>query len=128
MQETKLIFQKEERLTGEIRIKELFEKGKFFLSYPFRLGYLPVQKTPIPVQVLMAVPKKRFKHAVDRNRLKRLMREVYRKNKAELYSMVETKDYSLNLSINYIASEKLDYITIEKKLKDAIAKLIKQLP
>ena len=128
MIEIKLIFKKTERLTGEIRIKNLFDKGNFFLTYPLRVGYLIVPKSAFPVQVLIAAPKKRFKHAVDRNRLKRLIREAYRKNKQQLYTLIEQKDYSLHLSFNYIASEKLDYITVEKKLKEAIEKLIERLP
>jgi hypothetical protein len=45
MSEQRLTLKKYERLTGEIRIKELFEKGSFFLSYPFRVGFFTTAKT-----------------------------------------------------------------------------------
>ncbi len=124
----KLTFSKSERLTGEIRIKNLFEKGNFMLSYPFRVGYMTVPKTDIPAKILISAPKKRFKHAVDRNRIKRMIRETYRLNKQALYDVLIEKDYSILLSVNYISSDKLSYDIIEKKWMETLHKLSKNLP
>ena len=128
MEQEKLTFQKSERLTGEIRIKELFEKGDFLLSYPFRIGFVVVPESDVPAKVVISVPKKRFKHAVDRNRLKRLIRESYRLNKKSLYEILEEKGYAVHLAVSYISSEKLAFDVIQKKWIETIGKLAKNLP
>ncbi len=97
------------------------------LSYPFRIGYMTVPKTGVPVKVLISVPKKRFKHAVDRNRIKRMIRETYRLNKQTLYNLLTEKDYAVHLSINYISSDKLPYDVMERKWTDTIQQLEKSL-
>ena len=123
------LFRKKERLTGEIRINRHFSEGNFFLSYPFRVGFSIVPKSEIPVKVLIGVPKKRFKHATDRNRIKRLFREVYRLNKETLFAVLEEKDFSINLSVNYISSDIFSYETMQRKWQEAIERLtIKILP
>jgi len=128
VQQEKLTFQKTERLTGEIRIKGLFEKGEFLLSYPFRIGYVVAPQSDVPVKVVISVPKKRFKHAVDRNRIKRLIRESYRLNKKSLYEILKEKGYAIHLAVSYISSDKLTYDVIQKKWIETIGKLGKNLP
>jgi ribonuclease P protein component len=81
----KFTFKKEERLNKEKWIKELFEKGSSFHLYPFRVIYLPHPDPLHPVnQVLISVSIRNFKKAVDRNLLKRRIREAYRLNKPDL--------------------------------------------
>jgi len=121
--QTKFTFRKKERLTGEIRINKHFNEGIFFISYPFRIGFSLAEKSETPVKMLIGVPKKRFKHAVDRNRIKRLFREVYRLNKDVLFSVLENKDFSINLSVNYISSEIFSYETMQRKWQEALEKL-----
>ena len=71
----------------------------------------------VPVQVLFAVAKKRYKRAVDRNVLKRRMREAYRLHKQELlYDFLTQADKSITLSISYIGKEINEYKLIEKKM------------
>jgi ribonuclease P protein component len=78
----KFTFRKKERLTKEKNIQELFEKGSSFYLFPFKVFYLP---NPDPAyslhQVLISVSKKNFKRAVDRNLIKRRMRESFRLQK-----------------------------------------------
>ena len=77
-----------------------------------------------PVQVLFAVAKKRYKRAVDRNLLKRLMREAYRLNKQSLlYSPLTDADKRIVLSIGYIGKEISDYSFIEKKMLKLLAQM-----
>ena len=85
-------FKKEERIVSNLLIETLFEKGnsQSLAAYPLRAVYLKTEHREgcAPVQLLISVPKKKFKHAVDRNRVKRQIREAYRKNKALLEGTV----------------------------------------
>jgi ribonuclease P protein component len=81
----KFTFSKEERLSKEKWIKELFEKGSSFHLYPFRVICLRHPEPAYPVnQILISVSVRNFKKAVDRNLLKRRIREAYRLQKAAL--------------------------------------------
>jgi ribonuclease P protein component len=78
----KFTFKKEERLSKEKIIQELFDKGSSFYLYPFKVFFLPNRDSQYPYhQVLISVSKKNFKKAVDRNLIKRRIREGYRLNK-----------------------------------------------
>src|SRR3954467_11218662 len=109
-------FKKEERLCNKRLIDELFHNGSSFLCYPFKASWLiTTQPQQVAVQVLFAVAKKRYKRAVDRNLLKRRMREAYRLQKQEnLYNFLNGADKSITLSISYIGKEINDYKLIEK--------------
>ncbi|MEJ7692584.1 ribonuclease P protein component [Daejeonella sp.] len=120
-------FSKEERLCSVKLIDKLFHSGSSFLLYPFRIIWLketlPAEK---PVQVLISVPKKKFKRAVDRNLLKRRIREIYRLQKSEhLYPFLTEHSVTMILGINYIGNEIGEYSFMEKKLNAAILKLKK---
>jgi len=73
--------------------------------------------------VLVSVPKKRFKRAVKRNRLKRLMREAYRLNKQLLTEKLVEKQLQIHIAFNYVSDDEMDYVSIEKKMKLALQKL-----
>ena len=119
-------FTKEERLCNKRLIDSLFHSGSSFLCYPFRVSWLVNHEIPTPAQVLFAVPKKRFKHATDRNLLKRRMREAYRLNKqGQLYnSLGETK---LILALNYVGKEIEPYELIQKKMVKLLGQLTAEL-
>jgi ribonuclease P protein component len=81
----KFTFRKEERLTKEKQIQELFDKGSSFYLFPFKVFFIPNPDQQSPHhQVLISVSKKNFKRAVDRNLIKRRMREAYRLQKHSL--------------------------------------------
>ena len=112
-------FTKEERLCNKKLLDELFRNGSSFLVYPFRITFkyatLPEQ---VLAQVVISVPKKRYKRAHDRNLIKRRIREAYRLHKADLfYPELNNNNRQLILGISYIGKEINDYQFIEKKLK-----------
>jgi ribonuclease P protein component len=81
----KFTFRKEERLSREKLIQELFDKGSSFYLFPFKVFVMtnPDQTHPVH-QVMISVSKRNFKRAADRNLIKRRIREAYRLNKALL--------------------------------------------
>jgi ribonuclease P protein component len=79
------------------------------------------------VQVLFSASKRRFPRAVDRNRVKRLLREVYRKNKQSLWTWALTNNQQLSIAIIYTGSDLVDYVQLEKLWMDLQARLIKKL-
>ena len=121
-------FPKSEHLCGEKRITELFTQGEAFMAYPLRVVYILRPKTDVEaVSVMVSVPKKRFKRAVKRNRIKRLMREAYRLNKQALTELVLEKGKQIHIAFNYVSNDELDFETIEKKMKQALYKLVEKV-
>ena len=117
-------FPKTERLCSEIQITELFQDGESFMSYPVRVVMQlskAVENTEI--WVVMSVPKKKLKHAVDRNRVKRLLRETYRLNKHILFEQAVMQGVSVRMAFIWIPPEVLDYQRVEKKMKEALVKV-----
>lgn len=115
---------KQEHLCGEIRVGRLFTEGKAFIVYPVRVVYRIVENSDaIPVKILVNVPKKRFKRAVKRNRLKRLMREAYRLNKVPLINIVQLKNLNLQIAFNYVSDEEADFALIEEKMIVALKRI-----
>jgi ribonuclease P protein component len=121
-------FNKEERLCSKKSLDLLFKNGSSFLLYPFRLTFLFVDEPhQYPAQVVINVAKKRYKHAVDRNLIKRRTREAYRLQKEQLlYTSLANRKDLLLLSLQFIGKEKYDYAFFEKKLAMAFKKLTTQ--
>jgi len=118
-------FRKDEKLCSQKLMGELFLSGNSFLSYPLRIVWKIFVELPSesPVQAGFSVPKKLFKHAVDRNRMKRMMRESYRHHKAELYEALNQSEKRLAFMMIYIAKEELPYSKIEPAVIKAIGKI-----
>lgn len=117
-------FPKAEHLCGEIRTGRLFAEGKAFIVYPVRVVYKFTEHSDnTPVKVLVGVPKKRFKRAVKRNRLKRLMREAYRLNKNILTNKCLSSNTYIDVAFNYVSDEEADFATIQEKIKMALQRI-----
>ncbi|MDT8392655.1 MAG: ribonuclease P protein component [Bacteroidales bacterium] len=124
----KQTFKKHERLRSSKMIRLLFAHGNTFLIHPFRVNWLiGKQKGLSPASVMIGVSRKSFRNASDRNHLKRLCREAYRRNKHSLYKHLEEHELSCNFSIVYIGKSKADYSVIEKKIIILIQRLISEL-
>lgn len=122
-------FKKEERLCNIKLIDKLYHNGSSFLVYPFRIIWISSDSDlEIPVQVLISVPKKRFKRAIDRNLLKRRIREIYRLHKSEdLFPFLNERSEKILLGINYIGNEIAEYSSMEKKFNNALLRLKKNI-
>ncbi|MBU6119250.1 ribonuclease P protein component [Hymenobacter siberiensis] len=118
-------FPKEEHLCRKKLIEELFSKqGSSFGVYPLRIVWIKKDApTLAPPQVLISVSKRTFKRAVDRNRLKRLIREAYRLNKYRLTEQPGGHTVAF-LGIIFTGKEKSQLTLVEKKLISAIHRLL----
>lgn len=118
-------FKKEERLCSRKLLDKLFNNGSSFLVYPFRVVSLPETSLPYSGQVVISVPKKRYKRAHDRNLIKRRVREAYRSLKADyLYLPLQASGIKLLISFQYVGKEIEDFSFIQKKLSMAMKQLI----
>jgi ribonuclease P protein component len=121
-------FSKEERLKSSALIGRLFKEGHSFAAYPMRVVWLPrgqTAATPVsaPAQVSFVAPKRLFKTAVARNRVKRLMREAYRIHKSEFYAVLQATDRRVVLMLMCIAKTPPVYAEVEAGIKKMIGKM-----
>lgn len=114
---------KHEILRSKKNIEELFKNGSSFFLYPYKVFFIP-NPTAENNRVLFSVSKKNFKRAVDRNLIRRRMREAYRLNKSTLLDK-QKETLSLSIGLIYISKFKLPYIDIENKLKQVFIRLNK---
>ncbi len=120
-EDKKLNFNREERLKSKKSTDLLFAKGRGISANPIRLiHYLDDTERLLP-QVLFSVSKRNFKKAVDRNRIKRQMREIYRLNRSKHF--LPEGNNSFLLAFIYNAKEKIPYIVLEKKLNLTLERL-----
>lgn len=118
-------FKKDEKLKSRKAIEQLFEKGKSFSNFPFRVLW-KFKETPGSVlQSGFAVSSKHFKNAVDRNRIKRLMREAYRLQKNELQDQLVKQQKYLSVFFIYVGNELPEYSLIFEKTGNVLARLNK---
>lgn len=111
---------KEQRLFKKKAIDQLFGKGKGFNFYPFRVvvyAHPSEDDEPSIPRFLVSVSKKRFHHAVKRNRIKRLVREAWRKNKSQIIVKCGKSKITFDFALVYTATVILSYEEIERKIK-----------
>lgn len=116
-------FGRKEKLKSRKQIDELFLNGKSFSAFPLRVTYQFLPATETLVQVGVTAGKKHFKKAVDRNRIKRLIREAYRLQKNDLLEAVKQKEQKAVLFFVYTDKA----IPSFSLVKEAMAKSLKRL-
>lgn len=117
-------FGKEYKLCSHLLLKRLFQDGRKLREFPFLIHYLLVEREDKnKFQVVISVPKRKFKHAHDRNYLKRCTKECLRKNKFILEDSLKSNIYTLIIAIIYNFDKQLNSSEIEEKLVPALVKL-----
>ncbi len=124
---------KGERLYLREEIERLHSCGRSFVSYPIRIVWLAepiVTQTPgeqAQVAVMTSVAKRRFKHAVDRNRIKRMTRAAYRLHKAPLWQAATQHHCTIRVALQSVAKTMPTYPELEQAVERAIARIVKEI-
>jgi len=117
-------FPKEEKLKSKTLLEKLFTEGKNLTQFPMKLIYLPTEfKDQTHIKVAVVAPKKKFKKAIDRNRVKRLLREAYRLNKPLVFNNIEGSYAFLFL---YLGNRVPGYDEVDKTMKQLLASFLKK--
>ena len=102
----RMTFGKKEHVVSKKTLERLFNgSNRSMVAYPIRMVYMSVAPEETPVKVLVSVSKRHFKRAVKRNRVKRQIREAYRRQKAELATAAAEANLSYNIAFIYMSDE-----------------------
>ena len=137
-----LTFPKEERLHHKSLIDKLFKEGKTFYEYPLRVTWkmwtdkelMSNFRSHLPegigkIQVMVSVPKKKRKRAVDRVLLRRRIRETYRLNRLGLRNSIDANEKirTMSLAFIYLHDSNISYRVLEEKMIAILRKLISKI-
>ena len=119
---------KYERICKDNDIQMLFKEGEGFSVYPYRVIVLfrRDESHPVTCRLLVSVSKKRFHHAISRNRVKRLVRESWRKNKAVLYDICQRDNISVDVALVYTATVIHSYKELFVKTEKVVFEIVKK--
>ena len=113
-----------ERLKSKKLIEKLYQDGNSVKSFPLRMMYLQTAHTSdFPAQVGVSVAKRNFKLAVDRNRIKRLMREAYRLQKEIDYDQL---DEPYVFMISYLGKKEVPYEEVYSNMNKLLTSFVKE--
>ena len=117
-------FGKKEKLKSKVMIDRLFTEGNSVKKYPLRLVYLPVDDpSEKQIKVAVSVPKRNFKRAVDRIKIKRLMREAFRKNK---YLVTNNLARNYALMLIYTGRDIWNYSELFRSSEELLKRFVEQ--
>ncbi|MDO4190577.1 MAG: ribonuclease P protein component [Bacteroidales bacterium] len=117
---------KTERLNKDVEIKHLFSTGKHHFAYPILAFYVATEQVG-EVAILCSVAKKRFKHAVDRNRVKRLMRETFRLNRTKLTQTLAEQQIGLHLAFVMSGNRMISFEKMNHAMQTILDEVLKDL-
>ncbi|NVK65409.1 MAG: ribonuclease P protein component [Flavobacteriales bacterium] len=119
---------KKNKLCSPKLIDEVFASGRHVKSYPFVVRFL---ETDLPqdahFQIVFSAPKRTFRKAVQRNRIKRICKESFRMQRASLDNYLQKQNKQIALFLVYTPREELSVKQLEGKTKKLIDKIITQL-
>lgn len=117
-----------ERIKSKKVLEELYQKGETINHFPFRLKFMRHNfEDEVKVKITVSVPKRNVRKAVQRNRLKRQIKEAYRLNKSTLLSQFENEPKGLALFLIYTGKQDQEYALLESKLIELLKKLQSKL-
>tara|TARA_R110002050_G_scaffold149463_1_gene276089 strand:+ start:140098 stop:140496 length:399 start_codon:yes stop_codon:yes gene_type:complete len=115
-------------LKSKLVIDQLFSSGRALKKSPFRLVYLVESEGSfIGDKILVSVPKRNFKLAVSRNRIKRVISEIYRIHSIDLKTLLASQNRSLAIGIVYIGKKEPTYSEADQKIQGLLEELIQKL-
>ncbi|MDB5231843.1 MAG: ribonuclease protein component [Chitinophagaceae bacterium] len=114
---------KKEKLKSRKKIDQLFQEGKTFSVFPLKVWYLFSAEENSTVQAGVGASKRFFKKAVDRNRIKRILREAYRHQKNILLDDSNCKTKAINIFFLYTGKE-LPSSNLYAEMQKALQKII----
>jgi ribonuclease P protein component len=120
-------FSKKERLKNKVEIESLFSEGNRFFEYPFNVIWKVDSNSDSTLKMAVSVPKKKIPNATDRNKIKRLVREAFRKNKTIIQQPLEAKNVKLHLMLVYSQSNIMSMSEIEDKISVTLQRLAEQV-
>ena len=125
-----LTFRKRERMVSQRLIDDLFAGGSSHsvAAFPLRVVYKLRERNDheVPLQMLISVPKKHFHHAVDRNRVKRQVREAWRRHKSLLVEAVAS-DKQLLVAFVWLSDSMLSTQDVEERVAGIVKRLQERL-
>lgn len=116
---------KSKRLKGRQRIEQMFQCGSSIFSHPIALMYQYENLEPGQewIAIGVGVSKKNIKLAVDRNKIKRMMREIIRLNQDILVQKAQASDRKLNIMLVYVGKLIPEWDYLERIIKNLSAKI-----
>ncbi len=115
------------RLHNEKEISFLFNRHSSFLVFPVKVLFCEINQRDTPFSLLISVPKSRLRKAFHRNRIKRIIREAFRKNNALLSNKLKAENKQMLCALIYVHNTPLNYHQIELAVVEALGILEKKV-
>ncbi len=121
----KFTFGKQERLSSNLAIQDLLASGQTVSGFPLKIYWKPSDdlRQKFPAKVAISVPRRKFKKAVDRNLMKRRIREAYRLNKDLIYDPLREKELCITMIILFLSDEFISFERLDENMRDMLRKL-----
>lgn len=117
---------REERLRGQVAVSKLFADHRVVVRFPFRVHYVQ-SSNPEPFRVLFVVSSRKYRKAPMRNRIRRVLRELYRLNRHILTESPLPETPSVHLALIYTGPSEVSYNELLPSFRQLLTKLREHL-